>query len=253
MPKVIQRKHFSCWTGIELNALNHHKDQIKELVKEKNLSGGVLKLQKMPSHGTTINHIRQFLRKQIASGFRPDMILIDYIDCLSSSKRIDDNNVAEGAIMREFETLLAEFDLAGWTAIQGNRSSINAETVDSTMIGGSIKRGQIGHFILSIAKSMAQKEEGTANIGILKSRFGKDGITLDNVIFDNSRVQIEMTEHSGNKISFYDAEQNRQKNSQNTVINIMNANLKRRAALSSVPNEEDTEVEVGNVSVNNNN
>ena len=65
---------------------------------------------------------------------------------------------AEGPIMRQFESLLSEFDMAGWTAIQGNRNSINAENVDSSMIGGSIKKGQIGHFILSIAKDLDQKE-----------------------------------------------------------------------------------------------
>jgi replicative DNA helicase len=249
MPKVIQRKHLSCWSGIELNNLTHHKKQLDELVKEKEKSGGTLKLHKMPSHGTTIHHVKQFLRKQIASGFRPDMIIIDYIDCVSASRRIEDNNVAEGAVMREFETLLAEFDLAGWTAVQGNRSSINADQVDSTMIGGSIKRGQIGHFILSIAKNMVQKENGTANIAILKSRFGKDGIVLPDCVFNNATVQIEMTEHSGGGSgqSFYEAEQNKQAVAQKRVNEIAAANLRRKQAL----DEENKVKGVENVGVTN--
>lgn len=86
--------------------------------------------------------------------------------------------------------------------IYTHNSSINAETVDSSMMGGSIKKGQIGHFILSIAKSLEQKENGKANMAILKSRFGKDGITFDNVTFDNATVQIDMSEDTSKGSTF---------------------------------------------------
>jgi hypothetical protein len=33
--------------------------------------------------------------------------------------------------MRQFETLLHELDIAGWTAVQGNRSSISASVVEA--------------------------------------------------------------------------------------------------------------------------
>ena len=122
------------------------------------------------------------------------MILIDYIDCVEPSRKVDDTNVGEGRVMREFETMLNEFDMAGWTAVQGNRSSIKSEVVESDQMGGSIKKAQIGHFIVSVARSNEQKDSGHANLAILKSRFGRDGIVLNDCIFDNSRVQIEITE-----------------------------------------------------------
>jgi replicative DNA helicase len=199
MPKVIQRKHLACWSGYALNDLSLHKDELKELAKRKENEKGVLKLKKFPSDGTTIPIIRQYVRKQIAQGFRPDLILLDYIDCVQPSKNFDDVYAGEGNVMRQFESLLAEFDIAGWTAVQGNRSSIKAEIVEADQMGGSIKKGQIGHFVVSIAKTLDQKENGTATIAILKSRFGKDGIVIPDIIFDNSRVQIDMTENSNIK------------------------------------------------------
>lgn len=192
--KVIQRKHLACWSGYDLNSLSLHKDEIKELVEKKKTEKGQLKLKKFPSDGTTIPMIRQYIRKLIAQGFRPDVILIDYIDCIQPSKRFDDVYAGEGNVMRQFETLLAEFDIAGWTAVQGNRSSIRAEVVESDQMGGSIKKGQIGHFVVSIAKTLDQKENGTATMAILKSRFGKDGIVLPDIRFDNARIQIDMSE-----------------------------------------------------------
>jgi replicative DNA helicase len=200
-PKVIRRKHYSCWTGISLNDLQDRRAEVKEKVMIEQSKPGIIKLKKFPSDGTTIPMIRQYIRKQIAQGFRPDVILIDYIDCITPSRTFTDNNIAEGNIMRQFESLLDELQMVGWTAIQGNRSSIGADLVEANQIGGSIKKGQIGHFIVSIAKTLTQKEDHTATIAILKSRFGPDGIIFRNCIFNNATVQIE-TSDDDNGASF---------------------------------------------------
>ena len=57
---------------------------------------------------------------------------------------------------------------------------------------------------MSIAKSLTQKESGHANIAILKSRFGRDGLAFQNCIFDNSRIQIEIGEEQ-NAITQFEA------------------------------------------------
>ena len=193
-PKVIQRKHISCWSKISLNDLSNaeNKDDIYDLIEKKNNGKGSLTLRKFASDGTTMPMIRQHIRKLMAIGKKPDMILLDYIDCISPSKSYSSEWNAEGDIMRQFETMLSEFDMVGWTAIQGGRSAIDAETVTASMIGGSIKKGQIGHFIVSIGKTPEQKESGRANMSILKSRFGADGKVFDDILFDNSTIQIDV-------------------------------------------------------------
>jgi len=195
-PKIIQRKHLACWSSIEINDLGlvEHRPELDTLMAEKESGAGYLKLKKFDSHGTTMPMIKQYVRKLAAAGKKPDIILLDYIDCVTPVKGNGDSSEwsGEGVIMRQFETLLTEYDMAGWTAIQGNRSSISAETVDSSMLGGSIKKGQIAHFLLSIAKTLEQKETGRANMAILKSRFGIDGIVFDDILFDNARIQIEV-------------------------------------------------------------
>jgi replicative DNA helicase len=194
-PKIIQRKHLACWTGIEINKLGEPESRpaVDELITRMEDNKGYLMLKKFPSDGTTIPMIRQYVKKLVAQGKRPDVILVDYMDCVVPSKNTDASEWSgEGTIMRQFETMLSEFDMAGWTAIQGNRSSISAETVDSSMIGGAIKKGQIAHFLLSIAKTNEQKEQGRANMAILKSRFGLDGIIYDDILFNNATIQINV-------------------------------------------------------------
>jgi hypothetical protein len=148
----------------------------------------------MPSDGTTIPHIRQYLRKLISNGIKPDILFLDYIDCVQPTKQFKDEFSGEGNVMRQFETMISELDIAGWTAVQGNRSAIGAELVEANMMGGSIKKGQIGHFILSAAKTLEQKEEGRATLAILKSRFGKDGVVFDDILFDNGTLTIDTSD-----------------------------------------------------------
>lgn len=119
--KIIQRKHLACWTGIELNELHNHKEEVFNKTEEVKKNGGRLVLLKLPSDGVTMPMIRKHIEKKISEGFRPDIVLLDYIDCVSPSKEYTDVFTSEGAVMRQFETILSDFDMAGWTAVQGNR------------------------------------------------------------------------------------------------------------------------------------
>lgn len=232
LPKVIQRKHYSCWTGYELNDLPNHKEEIKELILKKEGQAGDLRLAKFSSDDTTIPKIRQYIKKLISQGFRPDMILLDYIDCVQPSKTYADANVAEGSIMRQFETMLADFDIVGWTAIQGNRSSIKAEVVEADQMAGSIKKGMIGHFIVSVAKTMIQKDNNTATLAILKSRFGKDGITFPDCTFNNGTIQIDINERNDVQtfMERHDIEEANQQVMINAVLDEANKRRRERQA-----------------------
>lgn len=235
-PKVIQRKHLSCWSGYDLKNLSLHKDELLQMCEDKKTKVGItgrvgkLVLKKFSSDGTTMPIIRQYIRKKIGEGFRPDLVLLDYIDCLVPSKHYDDVNAGEGSVMRQFEAMLSELDIAGWTAVQGNRSSIKANVVESDQMGGSIKKGQIGHFIVSIAKSLDQKLEGTATMAILKSRFGLDGVIFENIVFNNANMQIDMGQ-SGSPKSFSEHKEDVKITEQQRVNAVFQASKLREEAL----------------------
>jgi hypothetical protein len=119
------------------------------------------------------------------------LVVLDYIDCLLPDRVFSDEWKGEGSVMRQFETMCNELDIVGWTAAQGNRTSISSDIVTTDMMGGSIKKAQVGHVIISIAKSLQQKELGLATIAITKSRIGKDGVVFENCKFDNEYLEID--------------------------------------------------------------
>ena len=63
-------------------------------------------------------------------------------------------------------------------------------------IGGSIKRVQKTHLLISIAKTAEQKENDLANIKIIKARFAKDGQEIKDCIFNNDTMEIRATDNS---------------------------------------------------------
>jgi hypothetical protein len=87
--------------------------------------------------------------------------------------------------------MTGEFEMAIWTATQGNRESISSEVVTGDQMGGSIKKAQIAHVILSIGKTLEQKEHNLATLTLLKSRIGKDGVVFQNCKFNNEFLEID--------------------------------------------------------------
>jgi replicative DNA helicase len=210
-PKIVQRKHFTIWTGIEPDNLVLHKEEVMGKIREiQETMKNRLILKKMASDTMTMNQIKNQVRKIIADGTKIDMILLDYIDCVLPEQSSKDEWKAEGSVMRAFEAMCHELNLAGWTATQGNRSSISSEVVTTDQMGGSIKKAQVGHVIITVAKTLQQKEMNLATIAITKSRLGKDGVVFENCKFNNELLEID-TESSVTFLGFEEQQEERKR------------------------------------------
>lgn len=223
-PKIIQRKHFTLWTGIAPDNLSNYRDDVMTKVREiKENTKNLLTLKKLPSDTLTMNQIKNQIRKMIAEGNKIDMIVLDYIDCVTPDKNLGDEWKSEGSVMRAFEAMCHELDIVGWTATQGNRSSISSEVVTTDQMGGSIKKAQVGHVIISVAKSLQQKEMNLATIAITKSRIGKDGIVFENCKYDNEMLVID-TEQS---MTFLGLEEQKEERNKDRIKQLMDRRQQR--------------------------
>jgi replicative DNA helicase len=217
-PKIIQRKHITLWTGIHPDDLTERREEVMEKVNHiKETRKNKLIMKKLASDTVTMSQIKNQVRKMIAEGNRVDMIILDYIDCVVPDKNLGDEWKSEGSVMRGFEAMCHELDIAGWTATQGNRNSISAEVVTTDQMGGSIKKAQVGHVIITVAKSLQQKEMKLATIAITKSRIGKDGVIFENCKFDNGMLDID-TEQS---VTFLGHEEQKEEKNRNRIKELL--------------------------------
>jgi replicative DNA helicase len=217
-PKIIQRKHITLWTKIHPDELSIRKDEVLEKVKlVKETMTNQLILKKLPSDTMTMMQIKNQIRKMISEGNKVDMVLLDYIDCVVPDRNLGDEWKSEGSVMRAFESMCHELDMVGWTATQGNRSSISSDVVTTDQMGGSIKKAQVGHVIISVAKSLQQKELNLATIAITKSRIGKDGVVFENCKFNNEMLEID-TEST---TTFLGLEEQKEERNRNRIKEVM--------------------------------
>jgi replicative DNA helicase len=205
----IQRKHYTIWTNNvflqknpnakpeDMMALSKIDDNSEEVLKIARAKTDAMKgkahlvIKRLSQENTTMLDIRNWIiRYQKKWGYKFDLVVIDYLDCLESHKKSPDRNEAELAIIKSFEAMAADFDIPAWSALQSNRSGFGAEFVEAHQTGGNIKRLQKAHFFMSVAKTQDQQEANLANIRIIKARFAKDGQTFTDCIFNNDTMQI---------------------------------------------------------------
>ena len=195
--KQIQRKHIGRITGIEAKDLSKPdtidivRQTIDEFPQKEELEKN-LRIVKFPSGEKTARQLERFIKKLINSGFKPDLTIIDYFECLEheADKSSSNEFSQEGKTMRRFEAMAGELDMAIWIPSQGTKDSINLELVTMDKIGGSVKKAQIAHVIMSIARTVDDIANNKATIAILKNRAGKSGKVFNNVEFNNGTCRI---------------------------------------------------------------
>ncbi len=229
-PKIVQRKHFTIWTGIAPDNLANHKEEVISKITEiKETMTNKLILKKLASDTITMMQIKNQVRKMIADGDKIDLVLLDYIDCVLPDTHQDEWK-AEGSVMRAFEAMCHELDLVGWTATQGNRSSISSEVVTTDQMGGSIKKAQVGHVIITVAKTLQQKEMNLATIAITKSRLGKDGVIFENCKFNNELLEID----TDSSVTFLGFEENQEERKRDRVKELLEKRKQRQEQLNQI-------------------
>ena len=214
--RQIRRKHFARITQIEARNLSKEdyvgmvREQI-ENYEDKEILKNNLKIVKFPSGEKTVDQIRNYIIKLINMGFKPDLLILDYFECL---KLVGDKSLTlweqEGRAMRRIESMASDLDMAVWCPSQGSRESISAELVTIDKGGGSIKKSQVAHIILSIARSTDDIANNRATIAILKNRAGCSGKIFNNVYFNNGTCTINMdgVDEYDNMVKFEEVKEN---------------------------------------------
>ena len=192
----ITRKHFSRLTDKEakdfkrlnnedrkliLEALENHPD--KEVLREN------LRLKSFRTGEKSATDIKNWLIKLTNKGFKPDLVIIDYFECLAPERddKTKDKWESEGITARKIEGMAKELDIAIWCPTQGNRESIESEIVTVDKGGGSIKKSQVAQVIISIARTIEDRENNRATLALLKNRSGLGTKIFKNIKFDNGR------------------------------------------------------------------
>lgn len=124
-------------------------------------------------------------------GFDADLIIIDYIDLLSSPKKNADNKEEIDDIYICTKGLAKELNLPIWSVSQVNRSGSEDSVIEGNKAAGSYNKIMISDITISLSRMRKDKIDGTGRFHIMKNRYGADGMTY-NIDIDTDTGHIEV-------------------------------------------------------------
>lgn len=201
----IARKHFARIATEELNTDVEAKDltstqqniqEIRDVLSnypDRETIGKNLRLKPFLTNTKSASDIAVFIKRLINKGFKPDLVIIDYFECLLPEKggySSDTEWSRQGKTMRRIENMAKELDIAIWVPTQGNKGSFTSDLVTMDQAGGSVIKVQAAHVIISIARTTQDQDNNRATLAVLKNRAGKSGKIWRGIKFNNGTSMI---------------------------------------------------------------
>ena len=162
--------------GINSTDCFEHKDVIKKFYKENEDTLGTLRIKYYSSAVASVMTLRAHLQKLATTGFRPDMVLVDYAGIMRSADRNDLLRIELKKVCEELRAFADELQVPVWTALQSNKEGASSEVVDLTNMAESYAQAHVADFVVGLSRQSSQKSKGFGNIFIAKNRAGMDGI-----------------------------------------------------------------------------
>jgi hypothetical protein len=182
------RRYDAFFTGMPVDQLEKHKENVETLTAE---LPGELIIREYPMGKTTINTIESHIKKVIDLGIQPDLILIDYIDLLSTRKRNVDRKGEIDDIYTSTKGLARELNIPIWSVSQVNRAGAKDDIIEGDKAAGSYDKMMITDLSMSLSRKKEDKVNGTGRLHIMKNRYGMDGLTFQaDVNTSNGHIAI---------------------------------------------------------------
>jgi len=126
---------------------------------------------------TTIHTIESHIRKCRDLDIDADLIIIDYVDLLSSKRKNADRKYEIDDIYTSTKGLARELKLPIWSVSQVNRAGAKDDVIEGDKAAGSYDKIMITDFCLSLSRKAKDKVNGTGRFHVMKNRYGMDGLT----------------------------------------------------------------------------
>lgn len=185
------RRYDAFFTGTPVDQLEKHKEHVETLTAE---LPGELIIREFPMGKTTIGTIEAHIQKVRDLGIEPDLIIIDYIDLLSTRKRNVDRKGEIDDIYTSTKGLARELNIPIWSVSQVNRAGAKDDIIEGDKAAGSYDKMMITDLSMSLSRKKEDKVNGTGRLHIMKNRYGIDGLTFQ-VDVNTSNGHISVGNH----------------------------------------------------------
>jgi replicative DNA helicase len=207
----VGRRYDAFFSKISVDQILKSRKKIEEIIPE---LPGELIIKEFPTGRATISTIESHIRKVTDLGVKPDLVIIDYVDLLSTKKRTADRKGEIDDIYTSTKGLARELDIPIWSVSQVNRAGAKDDVIEGDKAAGSYDKIMITDFCMSLSRKAKDKVNGTGRFHIMKNRYGMDGLTFG-VKADTSTGHFEV--HDYDEDDYDSSEPSNQSNSYGSV------------------------------------
>ena len=171
----VGRRYDAFFTKIPVQDVLKHKETVIDTVSK--LKGKLI-IKDFAMGKATLNTVKSHLQKIEDVEFKPDLVIIDYVDLLKSGRSSTDRKQEIDDIYTSTKGLARELEIPIWSVSQVNRSGAQDKIIEGDKAAGSYDKIMITDMCLSLSRTKEDKVNGTGRFHFMKNRYGMDGMTF---------------------------------------------------------------------------
>ena len=154
---------------------------------------GQLVIKEFPTGLANINDIRSLLvQLHNYEDFIPDVILVDYLELLRSTREGLAEYQAQQRISEELRGLAVETNVLLWTATQTNRQGRSVKLITDSELADAYGKIRTCDFAISLNQTEEEFDDGQMRCYVMKSRNGKQRFVVPMSVDYNTLTMSEL-------------------------------------------------------------
>ena len=190
----VGRRYDAFFTKVPVNKITENRSKVEEIIPQ---LPGELVIKEFPTGKATISTIESHINKLIDLGIKPDLVIIDYVDLLSTRKKTADRKGELDDIYISTKGLARELNVPIWSVSQVNRAGAKDDVIEGDKAAGSYDKMMVTDVAISLSRKKEDKVKNTGRFHIMKNRYGMDGLTFY-LNADTSTGHFEITDAPDN-------------------------------------------------------
>ena len=171
----VGKRYDAFFTKIPVNKVDSFREKIEDIIPQ---LPGQLIIKEFPTGRATVSTIESHISKCSGMGVKPDLVIIDYVDLLSSRRKNRERKDEIDDIYTSTKGLARQLNIPIWSVSQVNRAGAQDKIIEGDKAAGSYDKMMISDFAMSLSRKKEDKVNNTGRFHIMKNRYGIDGLTF---------------------------------------------------------------------------
>lgn len=177
----------ACNTNISFSDLPRRDEDFINAMESEHIKGR-LKIYEYPTKTLTVHQIEEHLKDLERQGFKPDIVLVDYLDLLRPTLKDNDDLKRQADIAVRLRGTASKFEIPVITASQINRSGKNKSVNDGGDIAGSFDKVAVADQVIALSATDDELANKELKIVLAESRNNPSGVIKIKTAFHMGRL-----------------------------------------------------------------